>query len=107
MKRHVDQDRRFVVFQVGDKVMVKLLGQRQSRYLRGRDARLLQKYIGPVTILDRIGKIAYKMDTPTWRKVHLVFHVAILKPYHEDREDPGRGQLRKTDLHAKFKGKTL
>ncbi|KAL7147904.1 hypothetical protein ABFS83_06G141000 [Erythranthe nasuta] len=29
---------------------------------------------------------------PSSLKVHLIFHVSMLKPYHEDKEDPSRGE---------------
>lgn len=49
---------------------------------------MLQKYIGPVTILKRVGRVAYKVDAPSWWKMHPVFHVSLLKKYHEDIEEP-------------------
>ncbi|KAL3522597.1 hypothetical protein ACH5RR_015431 [Cinchona calisaya] len=87
--------------------MLNLPDQRQSRYLRGQDGKLLQKYIGPLMILKRIGKVAYKVEIPTRWKVYPVFHIGILKPYHEDMEDSTRGQSRKIHLHAKAKGKRV
>ncbi|XP_070017178.1 uncharacterized protein [Nicotiana sylvestris] len=91
MKRHADQNRRFVEYQVGDKVMVKI----PKRYLFAgvHDPCLLQKYIGPLSIERRIGKVAYRVDTPAWWKIHHVFHVSLLKPFWEDTEDPSRSQL--------------
>lgn len=99
MKKHADQDRRFVKFHVEDRVMVKLPSQQQNRSIRNRDPRLLQKYIGPVTILKRVGKVAYKVDAPSWWKMHPVFHVSLLKKYHEDVEEPERGQSQRKGLN--------
>lgn len=65
-----------------------LLIRVQLLYLRLRDPRLFKKYIGPVTILKRVGKVAYKVDAPSWWKMHPVFHVSLLKKYHEDIEEP-------------------
>nr|XP_033513392.1 uncharacterized protein LOC117278077 [Nicotiana tomentosiformis] len=89
MKKHTDQNRRFVEYQVGDKVMV------TKRYLFAEvhDPRLLQKYIGPLSIEKRIEKVAYRVDTPAWWKIHLVFYVSLLKLFWEDMEDPSRSQL--------------
>ncbi|XP_070046482.1 uncharacterized protein [Nicotiana tomentosiformis] len=91
MGRHAVQNRRFVEYQVGDKVMVKI----PKRYLFAgvHDPRLLKKYIGPLSIERRIGKVAYGVDTPVWWKIHSVFHVSLLKPIREDIEDPSRSQL--------------
>ncbi|KAK3009462.1 hypothetical protein RJ639_014219 [Escallonia herrerae] len=63
MKKHADKNRRSQEFNVGNKVMVKLLPQ-DRKFLRGRDSRLLQKYEGPLTIVKKIGKMAYKVDPP-------------------------------------------
>ena len=52
---------------------------------------LVRKYGGPFPILGRVGKVSYKVELPPRLKIHLVFHVSNLKPYHEDKEDPGRG----------------
>ncbi|XP_070029819.1 uncharacterized protein [Nicotiana sylvestris] len=91
MKRHANQNCCFVEYQVGDKMMVKI----PKRYLftRVHDPRLLKKYIGPLSIERRIGKVAYRVDTPAWWKIHPVFHVSLLKPFWEDTEDPSRSQL--------------
>ncbi|KAK3032654.1 hypothetical protein RJ639_034920 [Escallonia herrerae] len=94
MTKHADKNRRSQEFNVGDKVMVKLLPQ-DRKFLRGRDSRLLQKYEGPLTIVKKIGKMAYKVDPPHWwsRQLHPVFHVNMLKPFYEDTADPSRGQI--------------
>ncbi|XP_070048199.1 uncharacterized protein [Nicotiana tomentosiformis] len=91
MKRHADQNRRFFEYQVGDKVMVKI----PKRYLFAgvHDPRLLQKYIGPLSIERHIEKVAYWVDTLAWWKIHPIFHVSLLKPFREDMEDPSWSQL--------------
>ncbi|XP_070034254.1 uncharacterized protein [Nicotiana tomentosiformis] len=91
MKKHADQNRCFVEYQVGDKVMVKI----PKRYLFAgvHDPHLLQKYIGPLSIEKRIGKVTYRVNTPTWWKIYLVFHMSLLKSFQEDMEDPSRSQL--------------
>ena len=44
--------------------------------------KLLPRWIGPFTILDRIGTLAYHLDLPeSMHKIHNVFHVSKLKPY--------------------------
>ncbi|XP_075083584.1 uncharacterized protein LOC142167318 [Nicotiana tabacum] len=91
MKKHADQNRRFVEYQVGYKVMVKI----PKRYLFAgvHDTHILQKYIGPLSIEKSIRKVAYRVDTPAWWKIHPVFHISLLKPFREDMEDPSRIQL--------------
>ncbi|KAK2978761.1 hypothetical protein RJ640_013036 [Escallonia rubra] len=108
MKKHADKNRRSQEFNVGDKVMVKLLPQ-DRKFLRGRDSRLLQKYEGPLTIVKKIGKMAYKVDPPHWwsRQLHPVFHVSMLKPFYEDTADPSRGLIKRPGLKPKVAGKRV
>ncbi|KAK3000291.1 hypothetical protein RJ639_021030 [Escallonia herrerae] len=108
MKKHADKNRRSQEFNVGDKVMVKIL-QQDRKFLRGRDSRLLQKYEGPLTIVKKIGKMAYKVDPPHWwsRQLHPVFHVSMLKPFYEDTADPSRGQIKRQELKPKAAGKRV
>ena len=51
----------------------------------------MRKYEGPFPILGQVGKVSYKVESPPRLKIHPVFHVNNLKPYHEDKEDPGWG----------------
>ncbi|KAK3011012.1 hypothetical protein RJ639_011916 [Escallonia herrerae] len=108
MKKHADRNMRSQEFNVGDKVMVKLLPQ-DRKFLSRRDSRLLQKYEGPLTIVKKIGKMAYKVDPPHWwsRQLHPVFHVSMLKPFYEDTADPSRGQIKRQGLKPKVAGKRV
>lgn len=45
-------------------------------------------------IVQRVGNIPYQLRLPPGLKIHLVFHVSVLKPYHEDMKDPCNGELR-------------
>ncbi|GMP97113.1 hypothetical protein CsSME_00045491 [Camellia sinensis var. sinensis] len=100
MKKWADEKRRPLEFKAGDQVLVKL-NPEQRKFMRGRDRRLVRKYEGPVTILKRIGKCAYKIDAPSWLKVHPVFHVSYLKPYYPDKEDPTRNEQKRQTITAK------
>ncbi|KAJ7978485.1 Ty3/gypsy retrotransposon protein [Quillaja saponaria] len=91
MKKWADKGRRQLEFQVGDLVLVKLTKE-QLKGLRGQDHKLIHKYEGPLPIVSKVGKVAYKIDLPPWMKIHPVIHVSNLKPYHPDPEDPARNQ---------------
>ncbi|KAL0361384.1 UNVERIFIED_CONTAM: hypothetical protein Sradi_3822900 [Sesamum radiatum] len=86
--------------------MVKVPDPRLSKSSRGRDPRLMQKYIGPLPITKRIGTVAYRIELLSWWKIHNVFHVSQLKKYSADREDdtcnqPSRPQLELTKIKEK------
>jgi Chromo (CHRromatin Organisation MOdifier) domain len=46
--------------------------------------KFLPKFIGPFQILQRIGKVAYKLELPDSMKCHPVFHVSLLHTYRSD-----------------------
>ncbi|XP_070045067.1 uncharacterized protein [Nicotiana tomentosiformis] len=91
MKRFVDRKRHPTDYRVGDMVMVKF-NPRQFKALRGMHQNLIRKYEGPFNIVAKVGKISIKLDMPSYLKIYPVFHASMLKPYHEDKDDPSRGQ---------------
>ncbi|GJU12067.1 putative nucleotidyltransferase, ribonuclease H [Tanacetum coccineum] len=54
-------------------------------------AKKMKKYEGLFLVIGRVGKVSYRVQLPPKLKIHPVFHVSFLKPYHGDEEDPKRG----------------
>lgn len=52
-------------------------------------------------MLQRVGKVAYKLELPPKLKVRPVFHVSMLKHFQIDEEDPDRGESYRAPLGAK------
>ncbi|WVZ98670.1 hypothetical protein U9M48_044077 [Paspalum notatum var. saurae] len=84
MKQHADKNRSELEFQVGEKVLLKLQPYAQSSLINRPFPKLTFKYFGPYTVLERIGKVAYRLDLPDGSSIHLVFHVSQLKPFTAD-----------------------
>ena len=43
-----------------------------------KDNKLPPKYYGPYKVLQKIGTMTYKLELPTYSRVHPVFHVSCL-----------------------------
>lgn len=83
-KSYADLKRKDVEFEVGDKVFIKVSPFKQvMRY--GGKGKLASRYISPFEVLQRVGKVAYKLALPpSMDKVHNVFHVSMLRKYIND-----------------------
>jgi hypothetical protein len=49
-----------------------------------RSRKLMPRWVGPFKVLQKVGKMAYRLEmNPGWR-IHPVFHVSLLEPYRSD-----------------------
>ena len=83
-KSYADKHQRPLKFQVGDFVFLKIAPMKGIMRF-GKKGKLSPRYIGPFEILERIGKVAYKLALPSELvSVHNVFYVSMLKKYIPD-----------------------
>ncbi|KAM1659293.1 hypothetical protein ACFX2K_002409 [Malus domestica] len=88
MKMQADMHMSEKKFAVGDLVYLKLIPyQLQSLALHSYH-KLHPKFYGPFEVLERIGKMAYKLKLPDTTKIHHVFHVSCLKKHLAPAANP-------------------
>ncbi|GKE24361.1 putative reverse transcriptase domain-containing protein, partial [Tanacetum coccineum] len=77
-KSYANLKRKPMEFQVGDKVMLKVV-----RF--GKRGKLNPRYVGPFKVLRKVGEVAYKLELPEeLSRVHNTFHVSNLKKCYAD-----------------------
>ncbi|KAK8619690.1 hypothetical protein V6N13_135972 [Hibiscus sabdariffa] len=83
-KSYADRRRKDLEFAVGDQVFLKV--SPWKKVLRfGRKGKLSPRFIGPYRILERVGKVAYRLELPPQlSRIHNVFHVSMLRQYRPD-----------------------
>ncbi|XP_039126950.1 uncharacterized protein LOC120263109 [Dioscorea cayenensis subsp. rotundata] len=77
---YADSHRRFLEFEVGDKVFLKISPWKGNLVLR--QGKVESLIIGPVLILERIRPVGYRLEIqPELKKIHNVLYVSMLKKY--------------------------
>ncbi|GJU16460.1 putative reverse transcriptase domain-containing protein [Tanacetum coccineum] len=78
-KSYANIRRKPMVFQVGDKVMLKV-SPWKGVVRFGKRGKLNPRYVGPFKVIERVGTVAYKLELPQQlSRVHNTFHVSNLK----------------------------
>ncbi|GKB79041.1 putative reverse transcriptase domain-containing protein [Tanacetum coccineum] len=83
-KSYIDLKRKPMEFEVGDRVMLKVSPWKWVVRF-GKRCKLNPRYVGPLKVLAKVGKVAYMLELPQeLSRVHHTFHVSNLKKCYAD-----------------------
>nr|GEW94430.1 hypothetical protein [Tanacetum cinerariifolium] len=82
MRNQANSKRQEVTFQVGDYAFLKIQPYRQKSLVKRHYEKLSPRFFGPYHVKCAIGPVAYELELLDDAKIHLVFHVSMLKPVH-------------------------
>ncbi|XP_070056405.1 uncharacterized protein [Nicotiana tomentosiformis] len=84
-KSYADRKVCNVAFMDGERVLLKVSPMKGMMRF-GKKGKLSPRYIALFEVLERVGEVAYMLTfSPSLSGVHPVFHVSMLRKYHEDQ----------------------
>nr|GEX72137.1 putative reverse transcriptase domain-containing protein [Tanacetum cinerariifolium]GEZ02621.1 putative reverse transcriptase domain-containing protein [Tanacetum cinerariifolium] len=85
MKANIATYRKPMEFEVGDMVMLKV-SPWKGVVRFGKRGKLNPRYVGPFKVLDKVRKVAYKLELPQeLSRFHHTFHMSNLKKCYADK----------------------
>jgi hypothetical protein len=90
---YANKKRRPGTFNVGDLVLLSSTNICPNQSTQRPSKKLLPKYLGPFKVEQKVSSVTYKLNLPPSMRIHPVFHISLLKPYHANPTDfPDRTQ---------------
>ena len=90
---YTNEHRRYLEFNIGDKVLLSTRNIETPVDKQHSTRKLSPRYCGPYTIIEKISPLVYKLELPATLRIHPVFHISMLKTYHEDASEFERQTL--------------
>ena len=84
MQLYANKNRTNKEFAVGDWVYLKLHPFTQQSIPNSAFHKLVARFYGPYRIVERVGKVAYKLDLLAQARIHNAFHISLLKRHPGD-----------------------
>ena len=92
-KSYADNRRRDLQFETGDRVFLKI-SPWKGVFRFGKRGKLNPRLIGPYDIVSKVGLVAYRLKLPPeLSRIHITFHVSMLRKYISDPSHVLREQL--------------
>ena len=71
-------------FKIEDRVFLKITAL-QGSVMVEKEKKFKPRYVEPFKILQRVGKVAYRLKLPiSLSRIHDIFQVSLLKKYYPD-----------------------
>jgi hypothetical protein len=86
-KDFADKFQREVNFEEGDEMWLNI---KNFQLLEGLSHKFLGPYVSPFKVLEKKFLDTYKLKLPENLRIHLTFHVSLLKPVNRDASKPNR-----------------
>ena len=86
MKHYYDRRHQQQAYNVGDFVNLRL--HRGYRLPGITNGKIGQQFAGPFRVIERIGKLAYRLELPPTMRIHNVISIAHLEPATNPADDP-------------------
>ena len=87
-KHHYDRVHQPMNLKVGDFAVLRLHKGYSIPSTVGVTKKLTQQYVGPFRVLERVGRLAYRLNVPADWRIHNVFTIAQLEPAPDPATDP-------------------
>jgi len=88
MKQYYDRKHKPLYFKVGDWAALRLHRGYHVPGLKNRNVKIEQQFAGPFKILERVGRLAYRIELPRNMSIHPVISIAHLEPAPDPAMDP-------------------
>ena len=80
-KKFYDRHHRAIEIPVNSSVLLSTA----NLQFRNGPRKLRKRFVGPFRVIERIGKLAYRLELPDSWNIHDVFHISLLKPWTQSR----------------------
>ncbi|RDL33672.1 uncharacterized protein BP5553_08040 [Venustampulla echinocandica] len=107
MKRQYDAHHKPMFFKPGEFVALRLHRGYCVPGLKERNIKIEQQFAGPFKIIERVGRLAYRIELPPTMKIHPVISIAHLEPAPNPADDPFMRPFSQTILQEPIAEKIL